>query len=133
MENLFIEATALKLRFATVKGKLMVEDLWDLPLTPRSRQAVCLDDIAKSLNSAIKEDAEESFVVKTTKKNEPLLIAFEIVKYIIKVKLAEKEQRSMAKEKADKKKRILSILNDKENKELEGKSREELLKELESL
>lgn len=129
MENVtanFIEASRMKLRFETPKAMISVEDLWDIPMTSRT-VGVSLDDIAKGLNRKIKESEEESFVVKRSTKNKELELKFEIVKYIIGVRLNEIEQAKKVKENAQQREKILSLIADKEDEELKSKSKEELL------
>ena len=58
---MFEKATQEKYRFETTKGLVNTEDLWDLPLVGGN---CCLDDIAKDLNRDVKENEEESFIVK---------------------------------------------------------------------
>lgn len=126
---MFDKATKLKLRFQTTKGSLTTEDLWDLPLSGRAS----LDTLAKSLNKALKEDGEESFVSKPTTKNAKLSLQFDVVKHIIGVRIAEADaSENSAKNKAEKDK-ILNIISRKQDAELEGKSVEELKESLKSL
>ena len=120
---MFEEATRLKLRFNTGLGNLAVEDLWDLPLLG---EKASLDSIAKWLNKAIKEESEESFVVKKTIANAVLNLKFEIVKHIIDVKLEEAERREKAAETKAKKERIMAILEEKQDDDLKSKSADEL-------
>lgn len=112
----FEQATRLKLRFDTAKGQLSTEDVWDLPLT--SANGVSLDGLAKQLNKAVKESAEESFVVKKTKANAELELRFDIVKHIIAVRLKEAEDRANEAAVKAKKARILDIIANKEDDEL---------------
>jgi hypothetical protein len=59
--NIFEYATRNRLRFASVRGELTVEQLWnDVPL--RSRDDFNLNVVAKSANKALKDISEESFV-----------------------------------------------------------------------
>lgn len=127
---MFEQASRLKLRFDTPVGSVSTEDLWDLPLL---RGKANLDDLAKSLNKLVKESGEESFVVKKSNKNETLELMFEIVKHVISVKLQEKEAAKIKEEAKEKKSLIMSILADKENEELKGKSIDELRALMESL
>jgi len=126
---MFEKATRLKLRFPSQKGFLTVEDLWDLPLTGK----VSLDNIAKQLNKEIKESSEESFVIKKTEKNNILELKFELVKYIIKVKLSEIETAEKAKVLKEKKQKIMELIQEKENESLKSKSLEDLQKMLDDL
>jgi hypothetical protein len=127
----FEKASRLQLRFDTTKGLITVEDLWDLKLT--SRNGFDLDTVAKSLSKAVKESGEESFVQKRTAKNAVLELKFDIVKHIIKVKMDEADVAEKAAENKTKKATILSIINTKQNEELQGKSVDELTKMAESL
>lgn len=47
-DEMFQQATRLKLRFSTSQGQLTVEDLWDIPLT--STRNASLDSIAIDLH-----------------------------------------------------------------------------------
>ena len=67
-----------------------MEDLWDLPLSSATGRG-CLDAIAKELSKALKNDDNFSFVEKVVKPEEETQLKFEIVKYIIAIRLAENE------------------------------------------
>lgn len=124
--NLFEIASKQKLRFTTTKGLLSTEDLWDLPLTT-------LNDLAQFLNKQVKEAGEESFIEVKSSANEKLDNMFEIVKHIIKVKLAERETLKVAKENATKKAQILELIHQKKNESLASMPVEELEKMLADL
>jgi len=117
--NLFEQASKLKLRYKTNYGLVTTEDLWDLPLTS-------LDEVAKSLNKQVKEAGEESFIEVKSTANEKLELSFEIVKYVIKVKLVEQKAAKLAKENAAKKQQLLELLHQKQNEELGQLSIEEI-------
>lgn len=121
---MFEKANRLKLRYDSNVGQLMTEDLWDLPL----RGKASLDMIAKRLNKEVKVVDEESFVDAKTKTDSVLELKFEIVKYIISVKLKEERDRKNAAETKEKKERLLGILANREVKEEEEKSTEEIKK-----
>lgn len=123
---MFEQAVRQKLRFKLSNGFVTTEDLWDLSLQS-------LDTLAKSLNKQVKESEEESFIATKTKENKELELKFEIVKYIIKVKLQEAEDKKAKVERSARKAKIKEILEEKENESLKGKTTEELLKELDSL
>lgn len=126
--NIFEQASRLKLRFQTnTNGSLSVDDLWDLPLTSRSSR-VNLDDIARGLNRLIKQEGDDvSFVEPASnKQKDDIHLRFEIVKYIINVRVAERRAATEKEERAAKKQQLLEILSRKENAELEGKSVDEL-------
>lgn len=117
---MFEKASRMKLRFNTQRGVLSVEDLWDLPL-------IQLDNIAIALNKKLQESKTESFIKTRTKDTTELELKFNIAKHIIDVKLQEQEDRLLESEK------ILDLMAKKQDAELEGKSLEELAKELEAL
>ena len=130
-KNIFEEAVRLKLRFGTIKGSISVEDLYDLPLLHRT--GADLDTVAKSLNKLVKESGEESFVVKKTTTNSVLELKLDIVKHVIETKLEEVEARERLRENKSKKERLMSLLADKEDEALKGKSAEEIKKLIEEL
>lgn len=122
--NLFEQATRNKLRFASSKGLLSTEDLWTLTLEQ-------LNIIAVELNKELKE-TEISFI-NSTKANELLQLKFDVVKFIIDVKLAEKEEKKLKAERLAKKNQLLELINNKENEKLQSLSLDELKKQLEQL
>jgi len=123
---MFEAAARAKLRFTTTKGTLSVEQLWDLPLL--SPVSTSLDEIAKDLSKQLKESGEESFVVKKSKADSIMQLRFDIVKYIIKVRLDEDEAKRDAIVSKQKRSKIDDIIADKEDDELKGKSVSELKK-----
>lgn len=127
--EMFAFATRKKFRFDTCKGQVTVEDLWDLPLTATNGRPN-LDDIAKELYKKMKDENEMSFVKPTSQVNKEFNIIkakFDIVKYIIDVKLAEAEAAKKAKETKARNQRILGLIAQKEDEALASKSKEELL------
>lgn len=122
--DLFEKAAKQKLRFLTPVGALTTEDLWDLSLT--STRGVSLDALAKNLNREVKACEEESFVVQESTQNSVLSLKFDIVKHVIKAKLANAEKAEKAAATRVRNERILSVLMDKEHDELNSKSVEEL-------
>ena len=118
MLDMFEIATRRKYRFQ-FNGSLTVEDLWDL--FPES-----LDKIFKNLNAQRKQTQEESLLASKTKEDEDLMLKIEIVKYIVEVKLAEKEARAKAKEVKEQKQKIMAILDEKKDKALHDMTTEQL-------
>lgn len=122
--NLFEIATREKYRFP-FRGPISVEDLWDL--TPAQ-----LDTVYKTLNKGAKSEAEDSLMAQshtdTTTAN-----MIEIVKFIFNTKQEEAKARKTAAENAEKKKRILEVMAQKEDESLRGKTPEELQKMLDDL
>lgn len=127
---MFEKASRLKLRFETTKGSISVEDLWDISLVGKS---LCLDNIAKLLFRKLKASDVESFVLKSPKADDLLKLRFDIVKYVIDVRLKEAELAEQAKTRKEKKQKILAIMADKEDQTLRDASLEDLKKMLEDL
>ena len=120
--NMFEVATRNKFRFP-FKGLISVEDLWELSVDN-------LDSIFKSLNSEMKKTKEESLLGTKTREDEVLETKIEIVKYIVSVKLAEKEQRERAFLNKERNQKIMDIIAAKKDAELQNMSIEELEKML---
>jgi hypothetical protein len=126
----FEKASRIKLRFDTALGQLSAEDLWDLPLTSETR--VSLDGIARGLHKQIQE-TRVSFVEPESVSDELTQLRFDLVKHVIDVKVAERENAKRERERAARKQRILEIMAAKEDESLRGKSLAELEQELASL
>ena len=124
-DEMFIKAARKKMRFP-YKGQATVEDLWDLPVTE-------LDKIFKLLNAEAKKAKEESLLETKSEESEKLAVRIGIIKYIVSVKLEEKKEAELAKERKEQKQKIMEILASKQDEELKGKSVEELEKMLEEL
>ena len=120
--NMFEVATRNKFRFP-FKGLISVEDLWELSVDN-------LDSIFKSLNSEMKKTKEKSLLSTKTREDEVLETKIEIVKYIVSVKLAEKEQRERAFLNKERNQKIMDIIAAKKDAELQNMSIEELEKML---
>jgi len=123
---MFEKASKLKLRFTSTVGNITTEDLWDLPLPE-------LDMIAKALRTDVSASTEDSFIEKPTPKNTTLELKFDIVKHIIEVKLANKDSAAKRADTIAQKQKLLSILADKQDEDLKGKSAEEIQKLIEEL
>jgi len=118
IEKMFEVAARTKMRFP-FRGVVSVEDLWDLSTTG-------LDSVFKTLNSQVKQVKEESLLNTKTKEDEVLDLQIEIVKYIVKVKLAEEALRTQAKIKKEQKQKLMAILETKQEESLQNKSVEEI-------
>lgn len=121
--SIFERATRNKIRFASNKGLLSTEDLFDLSLTS-------LDNIAKSVNKQIKAESEESFIEQKSKASSELELQLDILKFIIADKLATQEANRKRAETNAKKSQIEEIILRKKSKELEDLPVEELEKML---
>ena len=91
--NIFEYAAKNKLRFATERGLLTAEDLFDIKLSNQAGPS--LDKIAISLDEELSK-TEKSFVKKVTPQNKELQIKLDIVKHVISVKQDQEEQKVAA-------------------------------------
>ena len=121
-----VERTRMKLRFATSKGNLSVEDLQDLTLPS-------LDTIAVALDEELSKSPKKSFIQEVNPENEILQIKLNIVCDIITDKMTEKNEREQAKNKQAEKSRLLGILARKQEESLETLTEEELKKRIAEL
>lgn len=124
-KNIFEVATRERFRFP-FRGLTSVEDLWTLPVKD-------LDSIFKVLNSQLKQVKEESLLETKTQQDEELDMKIEIVKHIVKVKLAESKAKEDTKAKKEHKQKLLEVLASKQDEDLKGKSAEELQKMIDEL
>lgn len=130
--NLFEYATRNKLRFASAKGELSVEQLWDVPL--RSSDSFNLDVIARSANKAFKDATEESFVqTARTPTHTKLEMTLEVVKRVIEVKLGDEAAAKRRSEAKAEKEKLLAILAEKQDGKLSELSEKELKKRIAEL
>jgi hypothetical protein len=122
-----------KLRFPSVRGDLVIEQLFDLPL--KSNSGFDLDNIARTINSEIKEIGEESFVENNNSnpRKKILECGLEIVKDVIKTKQEENSLRLNKAKKIEERKKILDAMNAKKEQQLSQASLEELEAKLAAL
>lgn len=123
---MYKEALQMKLRFATSKGNLSVEDLFDLNLQ-------ALDKIAVGLDEEVSKSPRKSFISNVSQESKITELKFNIVKDIITTKLKEKSDREEAKKKQAEKAQLLDILARKQAASLENLSIEELQKRIAEL
>ena len=121
---MFKQASKMKLRFATSKGNLSVEDLWDLSLP-------VLDKLAVSYDEELAKSPRKSFITNDAPSNTELELKFNIVKEIITDKL--KADREAAKNKAVEKARLTELLAKKQSEKLESLSEDEIKRRLAEL
>lgn len=119
---MYKQVSKMKLRFATSKGNLSVEDLWDLSLPALDRPAVSYDEeLAKS--------PRKSFITNDTPSNSELELKFNIVKDVITDMLKDKVAREAAKDKA----RLTELLAKKQSEKMESMSEDEIRQRLAEL
>jgi hypothetical protein len=132
MTDIFEQAARKKLRFASSVGDLTAEQLWDLPLTHKSRPS--LNELAIATAKELRDLGDFSFVdVKPDPRKDVLTLQLAIQKRVIEVKMAEAALAQEASKRAERKQKILEALEKLEGNELAAKSRDELLAELNGL
>lgn len=130
--NIFEYATRNKLRFASPRGELSVEQLWDVPL--RSKDDFNLNTIAKASNKALKDATEESFVeTNRTALHVRLEASLDLVKHVIETKISDEETAKKRAENKLKREKLLGILSEKQEGKLSALSEEELKKQIAEL
>lgn len=117
------EASKLQLRFRTTVGDLTVEQLWDLPLA-------ALDNLAVDLQEQHKNSGKKSFLVTRSRKDKVAKLRFDIMLDVLQTKVEENEVARNAADKKAHNQKILSLIKDKEDETLKGKSVKQLEKML---
>lgn len=116
---MFNKASRMKLRFSH-KGLCTVEDLWDIPLDS-------LDSMFQELNGQVKaQSGLVSLLTQTSTKNEELDLKIGLIRHIVGVRLAEVQSNQDSVLRKAKKQKILSLIEDKQDENLRGKSLDEL-------
>lgn len=130
--NIYKEAAQLCLLFPSIRGSLSVTDLFELPLT--SRNGFDLDNVAKSVNLALKEEAEESFVEKSTNPTKARLqLMLDIVKDVIETKQEQAKKATRLKANQSEKARLLEVLHGKKDQELQALTPAEIQARIDAL
>ena len=131
VSDLFLIASRQKFKFNSTKGLLSVEDLWDLPLQSQTGKA-SLDEIARELHNKLKEDTEISFV--TPKSSDTTVQQkFDIVKFIIDTRITEREAAVNERARADRRAKLMEVIERKENDNLNNMNIEDLKKLLQDM
>lgn len=114
------QASKQRLRVQTDKGVLSVEQLWDLKVTE-------LDKLAVGLEKAYNDSKGKSFLDSKTTKDKDLKLAFDVVLDILETKVEEAAALKQAKEDKEHNEKIFSLIAEKDDAALKGKSRKELM------
>jgi len=122
MEN-FKSASQQKLRFQTNRGVLTTEQLWDLSLEE-------LDALAVSLEAEHKESGKKSFLTKVSVKDKTAKLRFDVVLDVLNTKAEEAQALSEAAEIKEHNNKILTLIADKQDESLKGKTIAQLEKML---
>lgn len=123
--NIFERAARAKLRF-DYRGKISVEDLFDLPLGT-------LDAIYSDLRAVQKASSEDSLLKKETKEGRVLDLRIDLVKHVVTTKLQEDEARKTRASIKMQKDKIAGIIAKKKDEGLESMSIDDLQKAMKDL
>lgn len=132
--NIYKFAAQNGLRFPSVKGDLIVEQLFQLPLSSE-KTGFDLNSVAKKINASLKLAGEESFVDDSSSnpQRKALEVALDIVKDVIATKKAENEAKAKRASNAEQRRKILDAYNAKKDAALANMTEQELEKMLASL
>lgn len=123
--SIFEQASRQKVRFSGPQGTLSVEDLWDLPLTSTKSRAN-LDELAVQLHGELEQSGPRSFVGAANPASAVTQLKFDLVKYVIDVKMAENAAERTRRDSAARKQQLLELIERKETESLQNLSIEEL-------
>ena len=125
--DIFERASKCKLRFESeMIGEITTEQLWDLPLTAPRQHNVDLDKLARGVHNELKAIEDGSFVdIKPHPRKGILELKLDILKHIIAAKIADRAAAEKAAENAERKRRLLHALADKQDAELQGMTKEQ--------
>ena len=130
--SMFVTASRKKFRFASERGELTTENLWDLPLS--SKNGFNLNSVAIAVHTELKSLSEESFVeVSTNPRRNDLEDMLQIVKYIISVKQGEAKAATELVAKQAMKRKLRDAIEAKEGEALIGASLDDLKAQLAAL
>lgn len=131
-QNIFEVATRKNFPFPTSRGIVLVQQLWQMPLT--SKDDFNLDKVAQTINTELEATTEKSFVkVTPNAKAKDLKVMLDIIVHIIGVKLEEKAVIAKRIENNAKRDKLMDLLSKKQDAALESKSEEEIKAELKAL
>lgn len=127
MKDVFKLGVRKKIRFASAKGLLTMEDLFELPLTTG---ATNLNSMARERAQLIRENSQDNFVANATTGNAQVNLELEILKEVITIRVKENKSKVKSAERAKQRTLILDIIDEKQNEELKNNSIKELKKML---
>lgn len=121
--SIYKQAAQQKLRFDTTRGSLSAEQLFDLPLTVL---ATAIRNLRGIMKKEVQVEDDLSFLDQPVKANTANQLRFEILKDVYITKKAEAAAIVADRERKERNQRIMELIKNKQDKELENKSIEEL-------
>ena len=128
--NIFEKAARVRLRFESTKGLLNVEDLFNIHLTAGENN---LDSMYIAVQKRIKAHSKESYIKQSTTVCTQDKLRSEILVSVMDTRIAEAKALNEARENKARRVRLLGLIADKDDAADKGKSKEELLAELNAL
>lgn len=123
--SLFEIAARKKFRFPSIKGDLVAEQLFDLPL--QSEKGFSLNDVAIAIHNELKTQTEPNFVnTGTNPRKVELETKLALVVHVIETKKAENAAAADNARRNAEREQLVEILNDKKKSELLGLSAAEI-------
>lgn len=119
-DNIFIQASRLRLRFPSVQGLLTMEDLWQLPLRTDNPRKASIEEVGARLLTQQQHLAGRSILKSrnTNPENQRVDLAVEVVSYIADVLETEEDNRVASKARADEAARLDALIREREGREL---------------
>lgn len=121
--ELFAKVVKMGLNFQTVKGVVLPQDLWNMPLT--GNNGFNLDQVSRELLKLVRATQEDS-LVSTAKINPVDELRLEVLKVIIADKQAENEAKEVAALKKAERDTLLALKAKKQEAQLGELSLEEI-------
>ncbi|CAH9017056.1 putative coil containing protein [Vibrio phage 193E37-1] len=129
--ELFAKAVKSGLTFATERGRITPQDLWNLPLT--GNNGFNLKTVSRELLKAVKVTQEEDLVTETNSVDASNQLRLEVIKFIIADKKEEKEINEKTLENKQKREQLLKLKAKKQGEAMEELSVEEIDAQLAAL
>lgn len=130
----YVKALRAKLTFPSTRGNVSLQDIFDVPL--KSRDGHNLNDIAKSVNRAIKDAGEEDFVTGSSKVDPALAankLRLEILKDVIQIKETEAKAKETGAARAAERQQLLALRDQKATEALQALTPAEIEARLKAL
>ncbi len=128
--NIYERAARAKLRFLSASGQMMIEDLFDLPLTTTGNR-LSLDKLAQGVYAELKNHPEVSFVEAAPDAQKATLeLKLEILKDVIASKKSDLAAAATRVQTLEEKRRLVEALEKKQGEKLGGMSEEDIKKRL---
>lgn len=131
--DIYKYATQNRLRFASVRGELTVENLFEMAL--KRADGFDLDSVARGIAAELKTLGEESFVetVSANPRKKVLDVSLEILKDVIATKVAENAARENRVKRAELRKKLNDAIAAKQDQQMSQASIEDLQAQLAAL